>query len=543
MARLSGGQAIVKSLKSYGVDTIFGLPGIQLDHLFNALYDEGNSIHVLNARHEQGTAYMAFGYAQSSGKVGVYAVVPGPGLLNTTAALATAYGCNAQVLALTGQIPAAAIDQGYGLLHEIPDQLGLIRKITKSAARIDHASEAPQRVREASTALRSGVPGPVELEMAMDLLGVPGEVQLLEPVAPLPNPAVDTDAVVRAAKLLGHAQRPLIVCGGGAVHAADEVLQVAELLQAPVITGRLGRGIVSDKHYLSMDQPMGHKLWRDTDAVLAVGTRLQQHRQVWGTDDALKVVRIDLDPTQMVRIDVPEVGIVADAADGLAALADALEEVNRSRPSREEELTAFKAGVCAHIEAKLGPQCAFIKAMREALPEDGIYVDELTQVSYVARSMFPVYAPRTFIASGYQGTLGSGFPTALGVKVANPDKAVLSVNGDGGFMFNVQELSSAVQHGIDIVAVVFNDGAYGNVKRMQEDLYGGRVIATALRNPDFVKLAESFGVHGVRAEGPGELRKALDEAFARNATTLIDVPVGKMPEPWGVSQPMARSRG
>jgi acetolactate synthase I/II/III large subunit len=542
MAKLTGGQAIVKSLRNYGVDTIFGLPGIQLDHLFNALHDEGNAIRVLNARHEQGTAYMAFGYAQSSGRVGVYAVVPGPGLLNTTAALATAYGCNAPVLALTGQIPSAAVGQGFGQLHEIPNQLGLIANITKSAARIEHATQAPQKVREAFQALRSGVPGPAELEMAMDLLGQASEVDLLEAVDPTPNPTPDEDAINQAAALLGKAQRPMIVVGGGAVHASAEVQRIAELLEAPVVSGRLGRGIISDRHYLSQTQPMGHKLWADSDAVLAVGTRLQQHRQVWGTDAALKVVRIDLDPTQMYRIDRPEVGIVADSADALTALANALETTNRKRASREDELVALKARVRADIEAKLGPQTAFIKEIREALPEDGIYCDELTQVSYVARSMLPVYKPRTFIASGYQGTLGSGFPTALGAKVANPDKAVLSINGDGGFMFNVQELSSAAQHGIDVVAVVFNDGAYGNVKRMQEDLHGGKVIATSLRNPDFVKLAESFGVHGVRADGPQGLRKALDEAFARKGTTLIDVPVGKMPEPWGVSMPMGPSR-
>ncbi|MEM7406463.1 MAG: thiamine pyrophosphate-dependent enzyme [Pseudomonadota bacterium] len=542
MARLTGGQAVVKSLINNGVDTVFGLPGIQLDHLFNALYDDSNSIRVLNARHEQGTAYMAFGYAQASGRVGTFAVVPGPGLLNTTAALATAYGCNSPVLALTGQIPAPAIDQGYGLLHEIPDQLGLVSHLTKDAMRIGHASSAPQAVNAAFQSLLSGVRGPVEVEMALDLLAETAEVSLLDGAAPLPTPPVDTDRIDAAAKLLGAARNPMIVCGGGALDASAEVLRVAQMLQAPVVTGRLGRGVVSDAHYLSQPQPMGHRLWKDVDVVLAVGTRFQQYRQVWGVDDDIKVVRIDLNPTQMHRISTPDVGLVADAADALTALADALESTNRKRESREAELTALNQAVRAEIEQKLAPQVAFIKAIRAALPDDGIYCDELTQVSYVARSMLPVYEPRTFIASGYQGTLGSGYPTALGAKVAMPDRPVLSVSGDGGFMFNVQELSSAAQHGINAVAVVFNDGAYGNVRRMQEDLHGGRVIATGLKNPDFVKLAESFDVAGVRADSPAALQRALEEAFQRTGPTLIDVPIGKVPEPFGVSMPMARGR-
>lgn len=542
MAKLTGGQAVVKSLIANGIDTIFGLPGVQLDHLFNAFHDEGNSLRVINARHEQGTAYMAFGYAQSTGAVGTYAVVPGPGLLNTTAALSTAYACHSRVLALTGQIPSPFIDQGFGHLHEIPDQLGLIGHLTKQADRIDHVSQAPQRVNDAFVALGSGVPGPVELEMAMDRLAEVGEATLLPPAQMLANPEPDLDAVKSAAKLLGTAKKPLIVVGGGALGASEEVLRVAQMLQAPVVSTRLGRGVVSDANYLSQSAPVGHRLWASADVVLAVGTRLQQHRQVWGEDGDLKVVRIDLDPTQMNRISKSAIGIVADAADGLSSLADALETTNVKRASREDELVTLAAAVRTDVESKVGPQCAFVKAMRAALPEDGIYVDELTQIGYVARAMFPIYKPRQYIGSGYQGTLGSGFPTALGVKVANPDNPVLSVSGDGGFMFNVQELATAAQHGIDIISVVFNDGAYGNVKRMQEDLHGGRVIATDLKNPDFVSLAESFGVSGVRAESPEMLKSAIEDALTRSGTTLIEVPVGKMPEPFGVTIPTSRAR-
>ena len=543
MTRMTGGQAIVRSLKQYGVDTIFGLPGLQLDHFFNALYDDGNSIRAIQPRHEQGAAYMAYGYAMSSGKVGTFAVVPGPGLLNTTAALATAYGCYTPVLAITGQLPANAIGKGYGLLHEIPDQQSLIAGLTKWCCQIGYPSDVPDRVREAFKQLRSGAVRPVEIEMAMDTLGVATEVTLLDAVDSYDSPEPDTDAIEEAAKLLGGATNPLIICGGGALDAGAELQEVAEMLQAPVISHRMGRGVVSDRHYLSHTLPVGHKLWPDVDVVLVVGSRAQQQLQVWGTDKALKVVRIDIDPTQMVRYGRPAVGIVADAGKALASLIPALGKHNKKRASREENLTALKSATIGALSEQLTPQAQYIEALRDALPEDGIFVDELTQIGYVSRALFPIYRPRTFLSSGYQGTLGSGFPAALGAKVANPDKAVLSVNGDGGFMFNVQELATAVQHGIDTVTVVFNDGAYGNVKRMQENDYGGRVIASELRNPDFVRLAESFGASAARATTPDALRGELETAFGRSGPSLIEVPIGKVPDPWGVSLPRAKVRG
>ncbi len=543
MTRMTGGQAIVRSLKQYGIDTIFALPGVQLDHFFNALYDEGNSIRAIQPRHEQGAAYMAFGYALSSGKVGTFAVVPGPGLLNTTAALATAYGCYTPVLAITGQLPADAIGKGFGLLHELPGQQALIGGLTKWCCHIEHPSDVPDRIREAFKQLHSGVARPVEIEMAMDTLGVATDVRLIDPVDDYASPEPDGDAIEAAAKLLGNAASPLIVCGGGAVNAGDELLEIAQMLQAPVISHRMGRGIVSDRHYLSHTLPGGYKLWPGIDVVLAVGSRAQQQLQVWGTDEGLQVVRIDIDPAQMVRFGRPAVGVVADAGKALAALLPALAKHNKKRASREQELTELKSSALAEMRGKLAPQAEYIQALRDALPEDGIFVEELTQIGYVSRALFPVYRPRSFLSSGYQGTLGAGFPTALGAKVANPDRPVLSINGDGGFMFNVQELATAVQHGIDVVTVVFNDGAFGNVKRMQEDDYGGRVIASELRNPDFIKLAESFGVGAARAETPAALRAALDKAFSTGGAHLIEVPIAKMPDPWGVSLPRTKVRG
>ena len=532
MARMTGGQALVKSLRNNGIDTIFGLPGVQMDATFNALYDEGNAIRVIHSRHEQGAAYMAFGYAHATGRVGAYAVVPGPGLLNTTAALATAYGCNTPVLAVAGQIPSTTKGRGLGQLHEIPDQLALIRGLTKSAESIDHPSDAPRAVNEAFRQLASGRPRPVEVEMPWDVMASEAEVDLLDPVAATPPPPLDGEGIEQAARLLGAAKNPMIFVGSGALGAAEEVRELGEMLQAPVASNRQGRGLLSDHHYLALSHLMARSLWPAADVVLAVGTRMQSQRMVWGIDDDLAVIHIDIDPTEINRVSKPAVGIVADAKQALGALIAALAKHNGARPSREAELTELKSGIIAELHERLGPQMAYIDVLRGALPEDGILVDELTQVGYVARVGYPVYQPRCFLTSGYQGTLGFGYATALGVKVALPDRKVLSINGDGGFMYNVQELSTAVKHNIDVVAVVFADGAFGNVRRMQKELWGGRVIATEFANPDFVALAESFGVGAHEATTPAELSTALDAAFAETGPSLIHVPVGEMPDPW-----------
>jgi acetolactate synthase I/II/III large subunit len=352
----------------------------------------------------------------------------------------------------------------------------------------------------------------------------------------------DAGQIDKAAELLADAKRPLFFIGSGAVGATEEVLAIAEMLEAPVVSFTGGKGIVSDRHYLAQPALAGHELWRETDVVLAVGTRLHQPQTRWGVDRDLNLIRIDIDPVEIARIVRPAVGIVADAKPALAALHSALERRNIRRSSRKDELEALKARTLANLADRLGPQCEYLKAIRAELPDDGIYVEDLTQVGYVGRMAFPVYRPRTYVHSGYQGTLGYGFATALGAKVGRPDLPVVSVSGDGGFMYNVQELSTAVRHGIDIVAIIFADGAYGNVRRMQKEEYGNRLIGVDLLNPQFPKMAESFGAAGVRTTNPDGLRRELAAALKRRGTTLIEVAVGEMPDPWKVMLP-PRVRG
>ena len=531
MTCMTGGEAIVQSLQTYGIDTLFCIPGVELDQLFVALYDHRESIRCIANRHEQGCAYMAFGYAQSSGRVGAYAVVPGPGLLNSSAALSTAYAGNAPVLCITGQVPSQQIGRGAGAHHEITDQLGILRNLTKYAARIEHPSQAPQAVAEAFRALSSGRIRPVGLEMSPDIMAKKAAVTLLE-AAPAPAPPeLEPELIEKAAALLGEAKNPIIAVGGGIFGAEEELLQMAEMLQAPVTMSRNAKGAVSFRHYLGLPETAGHRLWPEVDVVLAVGTRLNDQYRRWGISDEVKVIRIDIDPMEIERNGKPTVGMFADAKMALAALANSLGRRNRKRASRKDELEGLKASLEKEYE-KLSPQIDFIKVIRAELPDDGIFVGEATQIAYGARVAMPFYRPRTFITPGYQGTLGYGFTTALGAKVANPDKQVISVTGDGGFLFGASELATAVQHKIATVTLIFNNSAYGNVKRAQIENYGGRVIASDLHNPDFVKLAEAYGAQGLRAETPKAMAAAIRRGFDYHGPTLVEIPVGDMPSPW-----------
>jgi acetolactate synthase-1/2/3 large subunit len=531
MTHMTGGKAIVKSLRRYGIDTLFGIPGVQLDHLFVALYDERKAIRVIANRHEQGCAYMAFGYAKSSGRVGTYAVVPGPGFLNSSAALATAYACNTPVLCITGQVPSQQIGRSFGAHHEITDQLGIMRNLTKGAIRIEHPALVPDAMEQAFRMLSSGRRRPVGIEMAPDIMAMKAEVALRKPVAAPVPAAPEPELIDRAAAMLGKARNPVIVAGSGVFGAEKELLQVAEMLQAPVIMTRNGSGAVSARHYLGLSESAGHRVWPEANVVLAVGTRLYGQYRDWGIDDELKLIRIDIDALEIVRNRQPTIGIFADAKLALAALANCLGRHNRRRASRKDELVGLKAHLQAEYE-KLSPQIDYIKAIRAELPDDGFIVGESTQLAYATRVAMPFYLPRTFVTAGYQGTLGYGFPTALGVKVANPEKQVISITGDGGFLFGASELATAVQHRIATVTLIFNNNAYGNVKRAQIQKYGGRVIATDLHNPDFVKLAETYGALGLRAETPEALASAIRQGFDHDGPTIIEIPVGDLPSPW-----------
>ena len=549
MERISGGEAIVRSLIDRGVDTVFGLPGVQTYAVFDALHRFGGKVRGVFSRHEQGAGYMAFGYARSTGRPGVYCVVPGPGVLNSAAALCTAWGCNEPVLCITGEVPSQFIGRRRGYLHELPDQLGTMRSLVKWAARIDTAAQAPEIIEEAFRQMTSGRPGPVVVEMAWDVMARRAPVVFPGPRSAPAKPPLDERQIALGAQLAAAAQRPLLMTGSGAAAAGGEVLALAELLDAPVSAFRSGRGVVSEERELGLNCVEAYELWAETDLLIAVGTRLEAPYIRWAPPGGYverpaqpKLLRIDIDPLEMTRLRA-DVGIVGDAAEAAAALAGELRKLRggenpRPDAERRARIAAARRAARPKIES-LQPQAAWLAAMRRAMPRDGILVEEISQVGYVALCGFPIYAPRTFLSSGFQGTLGFGFPTALGAKIAHPDKAVVSINGDGGFLYCLSELSAAAQQNIGVAAVVFNNHAYQNVRRDQLALFRGRVTGADLETPDFAALAETFGVRGARADSPERLEQELAQAIRRGAPAVIEVEVEKDSEanPWPVINP------
>jgi acetolactate synthase-1/2/3 large subunit len=541
VATMTTAEAVVETLIAHGFGTIYALPGVQNDLLFEALFKASGRLRTVHTRHEQGASLMALGAALASGRPQAYAVVPGPGLLNSATGLLTAYSMNAPVLGLVGQIPHADIGRGLGHLHEIRDQAGIIRRLVDHAALIRGPEHASRATALAVRAMLSGRPGPAVLECAIDMWGKTGVDALQGPLPPAVR-KIDIDAVRKAARLLGAAKRPMIVCGGGAQDASAEVTALSAMLQAPVLAYRRGRGVLDSRNPFSVTLPLGRELWGEADVALAVGTRLLFQFREWGVDRDLTIIRIDADAEQHERWQRAKVALTGDAKPILQALLAELPGRNARRAPRRAEMQERQAKWRRRLE-KIAPQIAFLEAMRDELPEDGIFVDEVTQLGFAARLAFPVYKPRTFLSPGYQDPLGWGFAAALGAQDARRDVPVLAISGDGGFLFTACELASAVQHRIPLVTVVFNDGAFGNVRRIQQERYGNHLIASDLVNPDFVAFGESFGAAAVRVHAPQELRHALRRAFAeRSVPTLIEVPVGALPSPWEFIH-MGRVRG
>jgi acetolactate synthase-1/2/3 large subunit len=530
MEWLTGGEALVKSLHREGVRVVFGLPGVQLYGVLAALRDEPR-IRFITTRHEQATGYMADGYARAGGsEFGTALVVPGPGLLNASAGLSTAYAASSPVLMIAGQIPRSSIGKKIGLLHEVNDQQEAIAPVTKWRRRVVEVEDVPAAIREAGEQLRTGRPRPVEVELPPETMEDEGEVELLEPSRPgrPPAPASDVDGAV---ELLLESRRPLIYAGGG-VHASgayDALVAVAEHLQAGVVQSPEGKGVISDHSDLSL----GAALWPTSplrhyvdaaDVVLAVGTRLA----VASLQQTQQVIQIDVDDEEIGRNHAMTLGLLGDARATLEALLDRLRAASTPRMSGKTEREALRSEIEAL--AKDEPQASILMSLRAGAPEDTIVVAGMTQVGYYSRPFWPVYEAKTYLTSSYSGNLGFEYPTALGAKVARPDRPVLAIVGDGGFLYNSQELATAVQYGINVIAVVFNDNSYGNVARDLDEAWGGS-FGAELHNPDFMQLAAAYGVVGLRANEPTMVGDLVREAVQMDRPVLIEVPVGRMPRP------------
>ena len=536
---MSGGEALVRAAVANGIDTVFGLPGAQVYPLFDALYRHPE-VRTVISRHEQGAAYMAMGYAKATGRPGAFAVVPGPGVLNTTAALCTAAGCNTPVICLTGQIMSQFLGKGRGHLHELADQAGTLRTLIKHADRIDDPSRTSEQVNEAFRIMLSGRPGPVSIEMCWDTMARDWDVSIGGGNTVIDRPEIDDDAVASAADLVAGARNIMIMCGGGAQHASVEVRELARMLGAASTAFRSGRGVVSEDTDCGVSSAAAMRMWEDTDLLIGIGSRLEMQYMRWLSmaeyhdrppANGPKLIRIDIDPQEMLRFR-PHAGIVADAAEGVRALIHAVAR-RGFHPGDLGRIGRAKAEARALYE-EVQPEIAYLDAIREVLPRDGFFVEELCQAGFASYFGFPVYEPRTYVTPGYQGTLGFGFPTAIGVKAAMPGRAVVSITGDGGFLFGMTELAAAVQHDIGLVTILFNNRSFGNVRRDQQEKFGSRLIGADLENPDFVKVARAFGADAYRVLSPDELKPVLAGAIDADRPAVIEVQVerGSEASPW-----------
>ena len=528
MARLTGGEALAKQLAREGIRVVFGLPGVQLYGAIAGLRDEP-SITFITARHEQATTYMADGYARAGGGIGAALVVPGPGLLNAAAGLSTAYSASSPVLMIAGQVPRRNIGRDVGVLHEVNDQMEAMAGVTKWRRRVLEVGDVAGAVRAAVRQLKTGRPRPVHIELPPDVLEEEGDVTLLPP-AEGERAAAPEAAIAKAIEMLLAAQRPVIYAGGGAVlsGAHEALVAMAEHLQAGIATTAEGKGVVSETSDLSL----GAALWPknplrryldSADLIFVVGSRLAAA----GLSPGQQVIQVDVDPDEIGRNHGLTFGVVGDARLTLERMLERL-RATAARASRKAEREALRAELAALDTQE--PNSPILRSLRAATPEDAIVIAGMTQIGYYSRPFWPVYRPRTYITSSYSGNLGFEYPTALGAKVACADRAVIAICGDGGFMYNAQEMSTAVKYGINVVAVVFNDEAFGNVARDLDEAWGGS-FAADLKNPDFMKLADAYGVVGMRAEKPTDVGDLVRKALTLQRPVLIEVRVGRMGRP------------
>tara|TARA_B110000196_G_scaffold122025_1_gene105772 strand:+ start:423 stop:2087 length:1665 start_codon:yes stop_codon:yes gene_type:complete len=539
LKKMTGGAAMVEAAKANGIDTVFGLPGAQTYPIFDALHGTPE-IKTVITRHEQGAAYMAYGYAKATGKPGAFSVVPGPGVLNASAALCTAAGGNVPLLCMTGQVPSQFLGSGRGHLHELSDQAGTLRTIIKYADRIDNPVNSFKQMNEAFRVMLSDRPGPVSLEMCWDTMGQEWEVEVEAGNSQIDLPEINEDSLDAAADLIANSKNIMIMSGSGAQHASKEVRELSSTLGATATSLRSGRGVVSEDSDWGVSSAAAMELWESTDLLIGIGSRLEMQYMRWLSmmeyydkppENGPKLIRIDVDPKEMIRLK-PHVGVVADAKEGVSAL---IEKVIK-RGFNKGDLDRVKS---AKVKARndiqeIQPQLAYLDVIREVLPRDGFFVEELCQAGFTSYYGFPIYEPRTYVSSGFQGTLGFGFPTALGVKVAMPDRAVVSIIGDGGFLFAMSEMASAVQHNIGLVTIVFNNSSFGNVRRDQQERFNSNLIGADLVNPNFLKISEAFGVDGYSISQPTELKPILSKAIENNRPAIIEVKIERGTEvsPW-----------
>ena len=531
----TGGEWIVEALRAEGVRHVFGLPGVHNLAIYDALIRQRDIAHILS-RHEQGSGFMADGYARSSGRPGVVVVTTGPGATNVLTPLVESFAGSQPILVLMSDIPAALIGKGLGALHEVPNQIDCFKPLCRWAETLYDARELPAAIERAFRLFRTARPGPVALSLPTDLLVARTEGRH-ESLRGGP-PECDARLIDEAAGLLRGAKRPLIVAGGGVISAgaSTELAALARRLGAPVITSVMGRGAIPETDPLWLGVLPNYRSTQaaleSADVVLAVGCRFA-HRSTKGLllkldfKPSLTLIHLDIDASVIGLMHRARVGIVGDAGHGLRGLLAAL---SKGAPSTEWDAAWIRSQREIRWPRYTETVDRLITMLRGALEPGAVVVNDQAGLNYWMEWHFPVLEPRTFLYPIGSATLGYGVPAAIGAKVAQPDRQVLAVLGDGGFMFSVNELATAVKYGLGIVFLVLNDQRYGAIKYLQEGLFG-KYGEVDLVNPDFPAMARAFGAEGHRVDSLDDLPKALDGALAHAGPTLLEVPIAVEP-PW-----------
>lgn len=536
MTARTGAEWVVAALRGEGVRHVFGIPGIHNLAIYDALLRQRDVEHVL-ARHEAGAAFMADGYARSSGRVGVTLVTTGPGATNTLTPLAESYAGSIPVVVVMSDVAAPLVGRELGALHEVRNQIECFRPVCRMAEAVTAAGDIAPALAGAFALLRTGHPGPVALSIPHDLLGAVVDAPA-PPAGHGVRPPCHVADVAEAARRLARAERPLIVAGGGVVAAgaAAELGALARRLQAPVITTVMGRGALSERDPLWQavlpDRHASEAPLREADVVLAVGCRFAARSTQglllnlsFGPEQTL--IHLDIDPAVIGRVYKPQVAVVGDARDGLGRLVEALGPEPARATWDRARLATLRATTSPRYTAEVA---RLVRLLREAVPEDGIVVNDQSGINYWMEWRFPVLAPRTFLYPVGSAVLGYAVPAAIGAQIANPGRAVLSVSGDGGFLFSVNELATAVKYRLPVAFLVVNDGRYGAIKWLQEKMFG-RWGEADLANPDFPALARAFGARGERLSSVEDLPRALASAFAADGPTVLELAMAIEP-PW-----------
>ncbi|WP_346836932.1 5-guanidino-2-oxopentanoate decarboxylase [Microbulbifer sp. SAOS-129_SWC] len=523
-------QVLMRLLREYQVEKVFGIPGVHTIELYRGL--PGSGLQHITPRHEQGAAFMADGYARASGKPGVCFLITGPGLTNAATAMAQAYSDSVPMLVISAVNRREDLGMGRGRLHELPRQSDVSRGFCIWQHSLTSAEQLPEVIARAFQVLSSGRPGPVHIEIPIDLFAapMPGTLEDYRACPLAAPPAADGAALETAAQWLKAAERPVILLGGGAQGAGPAATDLAEKLAAPVFLSLAAKGVVDERHPLCGGANLSFDCVRErvekADVVLAVGTELAE------TDRNLvranyrfggKLIRVDIDPAQLVCNANPDLALLADAGAALAQLAAALPA---GRDERQSAAATEVAQLLADCRGEWWPgseeRFAWVQALREALPQDGVLVTDSTQLAYNTNHALPLYSPRSHLTctTGY-GTLGFALPAAIGARLAG-ERDVVALIGDGGLMFTLGELAVAVEQQQALPILVWNNAGYGEIRDFMDDAGVARE-GVELRTPDFVALARSFGAEGCRIDRPEQLADAVAEALARNTPTLIEI--------------------